>query len=581
MRPLRICALIEPQRRHHSCLNYTCHIIYRSAQCRARLCTALLQNSVEHALDELEWFRQSVHKNDEYNRRIQQLSPEFRIDAVLSDIEKWYFGGRAKERLSLSEPWLWYAKARSMRRHFVFHHGPTNSGKTYRSLDALAAAPSGVYCAPLKALATQVFHDMQNRGIPCDLLIGDERKFGGNAEHVACTVEMTPIDLQIDVGVIDEVQLIGDRDRGWAWTRSLLGLPAKEIHLCGEPRALPLIKKLLNLTGELPRLRCVEHRRLVPLALSTPLQGQLSRVENGDCLVCFSKKSVVESYNRLKSLPGVCPHLVYGALPFRVRERQSEAFNNGVVSGAQEKHVLVATDAIAYGLNMNIRRVVLTGVRKFDGQRMVELPHATTLQIIGRAGRFAQAFSQQGFATTMHARDFEHLQRCFEQPLQSLPSAGILPTVEIVLLQAKILELQGQIEGLHSILTSLLSAMRTSSNFFVCDMTRTLLRVAGAVDSVAGLTLRDKVIFSFVPLSDSSERTLEMLRKYASHHAKGERVPLYVNEATPDHEWVYKMCETYCWLGWRFRQTFCHTSDGEALKEFVSRVIGDSIQGEV
>ena len=45
--------------------------------------------------------------------------------------------------------------------------------------------------------------------VPCDLLIGDERRFGGGAEHVACTVEMTPLDYQMDVAVIDEVQMIG------------------------------------------------------------------------------------------------------------------------------------------------------------------------------------------------------------------------------------------------------------------------------------------------------------------------------------------------------------------------------------
>ncbi|MCU1617666.1 MAG: putative helicase, partial [Frankiales bacterium] len=35
----------------------------------------------------------------------------------------------------------------------VFHLGPTNSGKTYESLQALAATGSGVYAAPLRQLA--------------------------------------------------------------------------------------------------------------------------------------------------------------------------------------------------------------------------------------------------------------------------------------------------------------------------------------------------------------------------------------------------------------------------------------------
>lgn len=44
-----------------------------------------------------------------------------------------------------------------------------------------------------------------------------------------------------DVAVIDEIQLIQDNERGYAWTNALLGLKAKEIHLCGDERALKLI----------------------------------------------------------------------------------------------------------------------------------------------------------------------------------------------------------------------------------------------------------------------------------------------------------------------------------------------------
>jgi len=39
----------------------------------------------------------------------------------------------------------------------------------------------------------------------------------------------------VDVALIDEYQLISDPRRGWAWTRAVLGLPAKEIHLTGTP----------------------------------------------------------------------------------------------------------------------------------------------------------------------------------------------------------------------------------------------------------------------------------------------------------------------------------------------------------
>lgn len=44
--------------------------------------------------------------------------------------------------------------------------------------------------------------------------------------------------------------MIRDVQRGWAWTRALLGLKAKEIHLCGEESAVHLIDSILCTTNE-------------------------------------------------------------------------------------------------------------------------------------------------------------------------------------------------------------------------------------------------------------------------------------------------------------------------------------------
>lgn len=43
------------------------------------------------------------------------------------------------------------------------------------------------------------------------------------------------------MAVIDEIQMMRDFGRGWAWTRALLGIPADEIHVCGESAAIDLV----------------------------------------------------------------------------------------------------------------------------------------------------------------------------------------------------------------------------------------------------------------------------------------------------------------------------------------------------
>lgn len=102
-----------------------------------------------------------------------------------------------KKISDLRQPANWYSNARAITRKIVFHAGPTNSGKTYHAMERYLGAKSGVYCGPLKLLATEVFNKANERGTPCDLVTGEERKFGisetSPANHVACTVEMTSV----------------------------------------------------------------------------------------------------------------------------------------------------------------------------------------------------------------------------------------------------------------------------------------------------------------------------------------------------------------------------------------------------
>lgn len=100
-------------------------------------------------------------------------------------------------------------------RKIIFHTGPTNSGKSYNALRRLAEAKSGVYCAPLRLLATEVFVKLNSQGVPCDLYIGDDKREMENANHVSCTVgnlrfylqsltivEMLNINKRVEVAVI-------------------------------------------------------------------------------------------------------------------------------------------------------------------------------------------------------------------------------------------------------------------------------------------------------------------------------------------------------------------------------------------
>lgn len=102
-----------------------------------------------------------------------------------------------KKISDLSNPANWYPEARAISRKIIFHGGPTNSGKTYHAMQRFLSAKSGVYCGPLKMLAVEVFAKSNEKGTPCDLVTGEERRMGNEdetaANHVACTVEMAAL----------------------------------------------------------------------------------------------------------------------------------------------------------------------------------------------------------------------------------------------------------------------------------------------------------------------------------------------------------------------------------------------------
>ena len=66
-----------------------------------------------------------------------------------------------------------YPEARAMKRKFIFHAGPTNSGKTHKALERFQSAKSGIYCGPLRLLASEVYQKTNDnvRIIICMIMI--------------------------------------------------------------------------------------------------------------------------------------------------------------------------------------------------------------------------------------------------------------------------------------------------------------------------------------------------------------------------------------------------------------------------
>lgn len=272
-----------------------------------------------------------------------------------------------------------YPKARSVVRKFIIHIGPTNSGKTYEALQCFRKANKGIYLAPLRLLASEVYFDTNEQGIPCHLITGEEAIMTPNATHQASTIEMVSINEEYDVAVIDEAQLLSDKQRGGAWTRAILGVCAKEIHICASPDALHVLKELITRCGD--QFEIVNCERKTKLIWENKKFSFPEDVKPFDAYIVFSKRAVLYCAAELEK-NGIEASVIYGGLPYRVRQSEMERFING------ETQVVVSTDAIGMGLNLPIRRVVFLETSKFDGERRRFLNKREVQQIAGRAGRF-------------------------------------------------------------------------------------------------------------------------------------------------------------------------------------------------
>lgn len=272
-----------------------------------------------------------------------------------------------------------YPLARRMRRHFVLHVGPTNSGKTYDALLALKKANKGIYLAPLRLLAYEIFDRLNDDGILCNMITGEEEIYVEGADHYSATIETMSTSEIYDVAVIDEGQMIGDEQRGGAWTRAILGVCADEVHICSDESCVDLIVSIIDECKDTYEIK--RNSRAVPLVFDKSEAFSFPKsVKEKDALIVFSKQSVIAVAAELQQ-SGIKASMIYGNLPYDVRMNEVKRFIEG------ETQVVVATDAIGMGLNLPIRRVVFLETKKFDGHTRRLLNVSEIKQIAGRAGR--------------------------------------------------------------------------------------------------------------------------------------------------------------------------------------------------
>lgn len=457
-----------------------------------------------------------------------------------------------------------FAAARRLNRRIVFHMGPTNSGKTYMALQALSAAPTGAYLAPLRLLALENYEGLRERGLRAGMVTGEEVLGESDPTHTARTIETADLGRPIDVAVIDEIQMLSDPDRGWAWTNALFGVPAKTVIVCGSDDALSYVRRAAEAANE--SLEVIPFERKSPLVLlDEPVP--LERVEPGDAVVAFSRRAVHENREILVAR-GHRVATIYGALSPEVRRAEAARFRSG------DANVLVTTDAIGMGLNLGpLKRIVFSAVRKWDGVEERPLSNSEIRQIAGRAGRYGH--QDLGIVAATEATAIEPI-RAALAGAPTAPAADTRFYVRPDLTAIRSVAEEMRTPSLYEVMTHFARATFYAGSPFQPSALEEVLEIARTIDR-ARLPIEEKFVFSVCPINRRDEIAMGLLERWSQVRAAGATVPALRASLAGEldyQERTVKLASAYLWLSRRFPETF---DDVEAIRHMRTRA-NDAIE---
>ncbi|KAI4963200.1 hypothetical protein ZWY2020_016993 [Hordeum vulgare] len=228
---------------------------------------------------------------------------------------------------------------------------------------------------------------------------------------------------------------------------------------------------------------------------------------------------------------------------------------------ASDLNMLVASDAIGMGLNLNISRIIFSTLKKFDGISTRELTVPEIKQIAGRAGRYGSKFPV-GEVTCLDAEDLPLLHSSLKSPSPIIERAGLFPTFDL-------LSVYSRLNG--------------------TDFLHPILKVAAIVDELP-LALHDKYVFCQSPVDVRDDISTQGLTQFAENYAKKGtvrlkeiftpgtlRVPTTHNQLQ-ELESVHKVLELYVWLSYRFDDSFPDRELAASQKSICSMLIEEYLE---
>lgn len=464
-----------------------------------------------------------------------------------------------------------FPTARSMKRKLYFFVGPTNSGKTYSAMQELIKADCGIYLAPLRLLALENYEFLKENNINSSLITGEEEIFNEDSTHICSTIEMINFELQTDVCVIDEIQMLEDSDRGWAWVNAILGSPASKVIMTGSVNALDALKQIAEYLGE--ELEVVKFKRINPLeVLAQPIPFR--ELSKGTALIAFSRRDVLDMKSKLSKYFKVS--VLYGNLSPEVRKEEAKRFRDG------QTDILIATDAIAMGLNLPIKIILFTTDTKFDGVSSRKLTPNEVIQISGRAGRYGH--HEVGYVGATNKNVLKHIDEMFHSPLRTIkPPFKVKATLEQISAFASHLGTK----DLTKILYFFSKNMKFTGPFVATNISN-MIELAQIVDGKIALKLEDKYLLAQAPTNTKSPLLKDAYFSYVnaviSKKPCDYRLSINIKTLAKTEldllkaEDEVKKISLYLWLSYKLPEIFYDIENATKHRILVNQYCEDSLK---
>lgn len=516
--------------------------------------------------------RADLITDDEFGRWFRQLStniwrPESYLEGEFSKLVKAIMALKRKDisanilKEYLGEFWI-HSAARRINRKVIYHMGPTNSGKTYHAIQALAKSPSGCYLAPLRLLAGELYDTLNELGVKTTLLTGEEVIEVEDCTHFSSTIEMAKFHEEFSCCVIDEIQMISDSQRGWAWTRALVNMVAPEIHICGDPSVYELVKEICDLCGD--TLEVKNYNRMTELTVANRTIKS-HELEKSDTLIVFSRKNALKYKSEIET-KGLRVSIVYGRLSPEVRREQARKFDK------EETDVMVATDAIAMGMNLPIKRIVFSTLTKYIDNEAFPISDSEIKQIAGRAGRFNRFPIGEVTCLSSVEDGLQKVQRALSMDLVQKTQCMVGPDIDIFNQVNHALRINSLPELKLSEFLRLFNTMTFKRPFYCVDL-KEMIELTEMVEEADYLkALSSSEIFGFacapvnLGLLEHVQYFVWMLNKYV----RGEQIHAEdINTNSNDIDYLetgIKCVELFQWLSRHFNGKNFEYSDLDLLE---------------